>query len=140
MLRGFLFFRANEFNPLDAGRKLNVHLTFRRCLGRPPNVFCTLNLRPKTGRKTKKFKQTFNSGISFRALKTLLVLDLDTLMSELVSLRYQYELDQLIRAIISCACKHIAENDKVVTLLKQIIDEFDLKDGQIVLLIRYGIF
>ena len=30
---------------LDAGRKLNVHKTFRRRLGRPLNVLCTFNLR-----------------------------------------------------------------------------------------------
>ena len=36
-------------NPVDRGRKLNVHKTFRRCpgrlLGRPLNVLCTFNLR-----------------------------------------------------------------------------------------------
>ena len=32
--------------PLDTGRKLNVHKTFRRCQGRLLNVLCTFNLRP----------------------------------------------------------------------------------------------
>ena len=32
--------------PLDAGRKLNVHKTFRRRPGRLLNVLCTFNLRP----------------------------------------------------------------------------------------------
>ena len=32
--------------PVDAGRKLNVHKTFRRRLGRLLNVLCTFNLRP----------------------------------------------------------------------------------------------
>ena len=32
--------------PLDTGRKLNVHKTFRRRPGRLLNVLCTFNLRP----------------------------------------------------------------------------------------------
>ena len=32
--------------PLDTGRKLNVHKTFRRCPGRLLNVLCAFNLRP----------------------------------------------------------------------------------------------
>ena len=32
--------------PVDAGRKLNVHKTFRRRSGRLVNVSCTFNLRP----------------------------------------------------------------------------------------------
>ena len=33
-------------NPVDTGRKLNVHKTFRRRPGRLLNVLCTFNLRP----------------------------------------------------------------------------------------------
>ena len=33
-------------NPVDTGRKLNVHKTFRRRLGSLLNVLCTFNLRP----------------------------------------------------------------------------------------------
>ena len=32
--------------PVDTGRKLHVHKTFRRPPGRPLNVLCTFNLRP----------------------------------------------------------------------------------------------
>ena len=32
--------------PVDIGRKLNVHKTFRRRPGRLLNVLCTFNLRP----------------------------------------------------------------------------------------------
>ena len=32
--------------PVDTERKLNVHKTFRRRLGRLLNVLCTFNLRP----------------------------------------------------------------------------------------------
>ena len=32
--------------PVDTGRKLNVHKTFRRRPGRLLNVLCTINLRP----------------------------------------------------------------------------------------------
>ena len=32
--------------PIDTGRKLNVHKTFRRRPGRLLNVLCTFNLRP----------------------------------------------------------------------------------------------
>ena len=35
-----------EYIPEDTGRKLNVHKTFRRRLGRLLKVLCTLNLRP----------------------------------------------------------------------------------------------
>ena len=34
------------FCPVDTGRKLNVHKTFRRRPGRILNVLCTFNLRP----------------------------------------------------------------------------------------------
>ena len=33
-------------NPVDTGRKLNVHKTFRRCPRRLLNVLCAFNLRP----------------------------------------------------------------------------------------------
>ena len=33
-------------HPVDTGRKLNVHKTFRRRLGRLLTVLCTFNLRP----------------------------------------------------------------------------------------------
>ena len=32
--------------PVDTGRKLNVHKTFRRRPGRLLNILCTFNLRP----------------------------------------------------------------------------------------------
>ena len=32
--------------PVDTGRKLNVHITFRRRLGRLLNVSCAFSLRP----------------------------------------------------------------------------------------------
>ena len=32
--------------PVDTGRKLNAHKTFRRRPGRLLNVLCTFNLRP----------------------------------------------------------------------------------------------
>ena len=38
-------FVTKEF-PVDTGRKLNVHKTFRRRPGRLLNVLCTFNLRP----------------------------------------------------------------------------------------------
>ena len=39
-------------NPVDIGRKLNVHKTFRRHPGRLLNVLCTFNLRPvSTGKE-----------------------------------------------------------------------------------------
>ena len=41
------------YNPVDTGRKLNVHKTFRRRPRRLLNVLCTFNLRPvSTGKKT----------------------------------------------------------------------------------------
>ena len=38
--------RSNFNNSVDTGRKLKVHETFRRCLGRLLNVLRTFNLRP----------------------------------------------------------------------------------------------
>ena len=38
-------------NPVDTGRKLNVHMTLRRCPGRFLNVLCKLNLRPVSAGK-----------------------------------------------------------------------------------------
>ena len=40
-------------NPVDTGRKLNVHKTFRRGPGRLLNVLCTFNLRPVSTGKVK---------------------------------------------------------------------------------------
>ena len=39
-------------NPVDTGRKLNVHKTFRRRPGRLVNVLCTFNLRPVSAGNT----------------------------------------------------------------------------------------
>ena len=38
-------------NPVDTGRKLNVHKTFRRRPGLLLNVLCTFNLRPVSAGK-----------------------------------------------------------------------------------------
>ena len=40
------FFINGESFPVDTGRKLKVHKTFRRRPGRFLNVLCTFNLRP----------------------------------------------------------------------------------------------
>ena len=39
-------FQTEERAPVDTGRKLNVHKTFRRRLGRLLKVLCRFNLRP----------------------------------------------------------------------------------------------
>ena len=41
-------------NPVDAGRKLNAHKTFRRRPGHLLNVLCTFNLHPVSTGKTLK--------------------------------------------------------------------------------------
>ena len=49
-------------NPIDTGRKLNVHKTFRGCPGRLLNVLCTFNLRPvSTGKACENgmFTETY---------------------------------------------------------------------------------
>ena len=38
-------------NPVDTGRKLNAHKTFRRRPGRLLNVLCTFSLRPVSAGK-----------------------------------------------------------------------------------------
>ena len=40
------FSKESKTIPVDTGRKLNVHKTFRRRPGRLLNVLCTFNLRP----------------------------------------------------------------------------------------------
>ena len=48
------FYKSSIYNiiiPVDTGRKLNVHKTFRRRLGRLLNVLCTFNLRPVSTRR-----------------------------------------------------------------------------------------
>ena len=57
-----------RLNPIDTGRKLNVHKTFRRRPGRLLNVLCTFSLRPvSTGNEVRNFlnkaKQGYNSNI-----------------------------------------------------------------------------
>ena len=51
------------FNPVDTGRKLNVHKTFRRRPGRLLNVLCTFNLRPVfTGKKWHTLQKVYFCG------------------------------------------------------------------------------
>ena len=38
--------RSGPNNPIDTGRKFNVHKTFRRRPGRLLNALCTFNLHP----------------------------------------------------------------------------------------------
>ena len=47
--------RFQDFIPVDTGRKLNVHKTFRRCPGCLLNVLCTFNLRPVSAGMLKIF-------------------------------------------------------------------------------------
>ena len=44
----------SNMNPVDTGRKLNVHKTFRRRPGRLLNLLCTFNVHPvSTGKTTR---------------------------------------------------------------------------------------
>ena len=45
-MKNFFRKRLDIMHPLDAGRKLNKHETFRRCSRRLLGVLLTLNLRP----------------------------------------------------------------------------------------------
>ena len=56
------------YNPVDTGRKLNVHKTFRRRPGCLLNVLCTFNWRPVSFGKKHFPKQ---KGTNFEAPKTL---------------------------------------------------------------------
>ena len=50
-----VFVFVKQVDLLDAGRKLNVHNTFRRHPGRKLNVLCTFSLRPvSTGEVVKR--------------------------------------------------------------------------------------
>ena len=51
--------------PVDTGRKLNVHKTFRRHPGRLLNVLCTFNLRPVSmGVWKKAHKQHYRNNVN----------------------------------------------------------------------------
>ena len=56
----FLRNKKKRFSPVDTGRKLNVHKTFRRRPGRLLNVLCTFNLRP-VPTTLLHFKSSFRS-------------------------------------------------------------------------------
>ena len=51
--------------PVDTGRKLNVHKTFRRRPGRLLNVLCTFNLRPGSTVMMATFAFNELRGLSF---------------------------------------------------------------------------
>ena len=42
----YVYGYSEAYFPVDTGRKLNVHKTFRKCPGRYLNVLCTFNLCP----------------------------------------------------------------------------------------------
>ena len=50
--------QKSRIDPVDTGRKLNVHKMFRRRPGRLLNVLCTFSLRPvSTGERFAKIDQ-----------------------------------------------------------------------------------
>ena len=50
----FYVYGFNRDTPVDTGRKLNVHKTFRRSSGRLLNVLCTFSLRPVSAEEKAK--------------------------------------------------------------------------------------
>ena len=50
LVQTFFVFQKSFIYPVDTGRKLNVHKTFRRRPGRLLNVLCTFNLHPVSTR------------------------------------------------------------------------------------------
>ena len=59
--------------PVDPGRKLNVHKTFRRRPGRLLNVLCTFNLRPvSTGFMSGIIGRKYNFGYKKRQVRRFL--------------------------------------------------------------------
>ena len=51
---------TSKNHPVDTGRKLNVHKTFRRRPGHLLNVLCTLNLRPVPTGHVIRIKSSVN--------------------------------------------------------------------------------
>ena len=61
-----------DAHPVDTGRKLNVHKTFRRRPGRLLNVLCTFNLRPvSTGHIKKEQIEKIKLKIKSVTLRTI---------------------------------------------------------------------
>ena len=62
--------KHRSFSPVDTGRKLNVHKTFRRRPGRLMNALCTFNLPPVYGVAKfvsgLAFNRVFNTRLYFR--------------------------------------------------------------------------
>ena len=56
--------KKNLIIPVDTGRKLNVHKTFRRRPGRLLNVLCTFNLPPVTTQITSGMSRFFAFNIT----------------------------------------------------------------------------
>ena len=79
--------KLSNTDPVDTGRKLSVHKTFRRRAGRLLNVICTFNLRPvSTGKADLKkallIKKTCTSSLAkfsvFPFLITMLFFAINT--------------------------------------------------------------
>ena len=61
-------------NPIDAGRKLNIHKTFRRRPGRLLNVLCTFNVRPvSTGAKRSVRRGSLGKIVELNEAKVVLL-------------------------------------------------------------------
>ena len=70
-----IYARKFKVLPVDTGRKLNVHKTFRRRPGRLLNVLCTFNLRPvSTGYKIRKIPSLVDFHILYQLLYKKFVL------------------------------------------------------------------
>ena len=62
--------------PVDTGRKLNAHKTFRRRPGRRLNVLCTFNLRPVPVRYTYMLSYyEYSKAIAKRKMKKKVCMD-----------------------------------------------------------------
>ena len=74
---------SKNTSPVDTGRKLNVHKTFRRRTGRLLNVLCTFNLRSmSTGRPRRPLRGLHGYRFSpdFDTPKPLLFLSLKKML------------------------------------------------------------
>ena len=58
--------RKKNVDPVDTGRKLNAHKTFRRRPGRLLNALCTFNLRPLSTRDRNKNVMNIQSEYAHR--------------------------------------------------------------------------
>ena len=90
-------------NPVDTGRKLKVHKTFRSCPGRLLNVLCTFNLRSVSAGKF------FLIYVNFSIWNLKIKLEKS---EKLISVSVEYCIFRIILHICFLSCQKLCKESK----------------------------